>query len=96
MSLKLLEMAVQECSEGLPEEHFLRQPDNIEAVKNMIMGVTAGVEPGKTWLYTIVNNRQSGMCQPSHNALHSSSRSFYPLSHLLVKVFPSRAVRRAW
>lgn len=60
MSLKLLDLAVEDASKGLPEEHFLRQEHNISAVRNMIMGVTDGVVPEKTWLYTIVNNRQSG------------------------------------
>lgn len=61
MSLKLLDLAVEEASEGLPEDHFLRQQENIDAAKNMIMGVTEGIDIEKTWLYTIVNNRQSGV-----------------------------------
>ena len=60
MSLKLLDLAVEEACKGLPEEHFLNREENIDAAKNMILGVTDGVDPEKTWLYTIVCNRQSG------------------------------------
>ena len=101
MSLKLLDLAVEGASEGLPEEHFLRQEDNISAVRNMIMGVTDGVAPEKTWLYTIVNNRQSG-AQPysrvhpmpfQHNSVQQSDP--YPTLNVHKSLFTLWAKLRA-
>jgi hypothetical protein len=62
MSLKLLDLAVDEArnEHSLPADHFLANPLNIEAAKNMIKGDSSLVADEKTWLYTIVNNVESG------------------------------------
>lgn len=63
MSEKLLDLAVAEaCHEfGLTNDHFLRDQKNIDAVKKMISGDYTGVAPEKAWLYSIVNNKRSGV-----------------------------------
>lgn len=62
MSEKLLDAAVQEAvtSYELPKYHFLRNPDNVDAVKAMIRGDAGGVPAPKKWLYNIVCNDRSG------------------------------------
>jgi hypothetical protein len=63
MSLALMDLAVEEAVEfhNLPEDHFLSDPNNIAAAKDMIEGRTKGCDPAKAWLYTIVNDVTSGV-----------------------------------
>eukprot|EP00892_Ulva_mutabilis_P007280 jgi/Ulvmu1/4924/UM203_0003.1 len=65
VSLDMLDMAVAEIRNkgDLPVDHFLNDDRNIFAVKAMITGSDGGndVLLSKAWLYTIVNNSQSGL-----------------------------------
>jgi hypothetical protein len=65
MSLRLLDLGVNEARQVVPPGHFLWQDENIEAAQKMIMGNDADVPPGHKWLYGIVNNTRSGACLAS-------------------------------
>ena len=74
MSVQLLDLAIQEAiaDHPLPPDHFLAQLSNVAAAKAMIAGDSSGVAAGKTWLYGIVNNAESGAhCLVSFTPLHA-------------------------
>lgn len=98
MSERLLDLAVDEVVEelNLPEDHFLRNPANITAVKRMIRGDATKVPAEKRWLYTIVCNEQSGAFNLSSGPIclgHLRGWHFRPIT----ETFPSqKATANRW